>query len=140
MDSLEAKGTTWARALAAVLIAVAMAAAAAVYLLLDPEKTALMPRCGLYMLTGLRCPTCGLQRALHHGFNGNIAEAISYNYLLIIALPYLALCLLAAIPRHSRLAGRLSQWLRARLFSPAALKAALAIYCLWGIARNILGV
>ncbi|MCM1178021.1 MAG: DUF2752 domain-containing protein [Clostridium sp.] len=41
------------------------------------------------MLTGLYCPGCGSQRAVHHLLNGRILQAVRYNVLLVAAVPYL---------------------------------------------------
>lgn len=38
------------------------------------------------MLTGLRCPGCGLTRAVHHALQGRIGEAVRLNPL-IVAMP-----------------------------------------------------
>jgi len=42
--------------------------------------------CLWYQLTGLLCPGCGSQRALHLLLHGNFSEAFLYNQLLVSAL------------------------------------------------------
>ena len=42
--------------------------------------------CLWHQLTGLLCPGCGGQRALHLLLHGNLSEAFSYNPLLVSAL------------------------------------------------------
>lgn len=59
------------------------------YWYLNPEDSALFPKCPFYLLTGLECPSCGIQRALHSLLNGDIMKAIEYNQFLLIALPFL---------------------------------------------------
>lgn len=57
----------------------------------DPEEHAIFPKCLFYSLTGLQCPGCGSQRAIHHLLNGEFAEALRYNALSVIAIPYIVL-------------------------------------------------
>ncbi|MDR0186960.1 DUF2752 domain-containing protein [Prevotella brunnea] len=69
------------------------------YFLLNPAQYRLSPKCPVKLLTGYSCPGCGAQRFLHAALHGNFGEAISYNYFLLLALPYLlVLCLLWVLP------------------------------------------
>ncbi len=61
------------------------------YATVDPAKT-LFPKCPFLLITGLECPGCGSQRALHCLFNGDIVNAFNYNQLLIIMIPYIGTC------------------------------------------------
>jgi hypothetical protein len=56
----------------------------------DPENALFFPFCPVYALTGLYCPGCGSMRALHHLLHGDIAGALTFNPLLVIALPFLS--------------------------------------------------
>jgi hypothetical protein len=58
-----------------------------VYGFLDPEKTA-FPQCPFRSLTGLLCPGCGSQRAIHHVLHGNFGEAMEVNALFLPAVLY----------------------------------------------------
>ena len=62
-----------------------------IYALWDPSRN-LFPRCPFLALTGLECPGCGSQRAVHALLHGNISTAFGFNPLMIILLPYLAVC------------------------------------------------
>jgi len=42
-----------------------------VLFLFDPSQYHFYPRCVMYTTTGLLCPGCGSQRALHHLFHGH---------------------------------------------------------------------
>ena len=63
---------------------------AVVYANFDPELVDFFPACPFHSLTGVLCPGCGSQRALHHLLNLQVQSAYYYNPLLIISLPYIA--------------------------------------------------
>ncbi len=46
------------------------------------------------MLTGLKCPGCGTARALHCLLHGEVAKAVAFNPILVLAFPLLVLLLL----------------------------------------------
>lgn len=45
-------------------------------------------QCGLYQATGLYCPGCGGQRALHYLLHGQIGKALRYNLLFVAGIPF----------------------------------------------------
>ena len=55
---------------------------------LNPTQYWFMPKCPFKMITGLSCPGCGIQRAIHALLHGEFTEAISYNYFLAYSGPY----------------------------------------------------
>lgn len=57
----------------------------------NPTETVYAPKCIFHSITGLSCPGCGIQRFLHAFMHGHFMEAIHYNYILIILIPYLIL-------------------------------------------------
>ncbi len=66
---------------------------------INPMSYWFTPKCVLKTLTGLSCPSCGIQRFIHASCHGQWAEAIHYNYFLAISLPYAALLLVGwALP------------------------------------------
>lgn len=65
-----------------------------VYSALDPASN-LFPRCPVNMLTGLKCPGCGSQRALHQLLHLNIVKAMEYNALMVFSIPILLFLLFA---------------------------------------------
>ena len=56
---------------------------------IDPEYSAFIPKCPFRWFTGLDCPACGSQRAIHQLLHLNIKGAFGYNPFLILSLPYL---------------------------------------------------
>ncbi|MFD0975553.1 DUF2752 domain-containing protein [Salinimicrobium gaetbulicola] len=65
-----------------------------VYAVYDPSKNGFFPPCPFHSFTGLQCPGCGSQRAVHHLLNFDIISAVHQNALLVIAIPYVLLGLL----------------------------------------------
>lgn len=45
-------------------------------------------QCTLYQFTGLQCPGCGGQRALHYLLHGNLTKALRCNVLFVLFLPF----------------------------------------------------
>ena len=57
-----------------------------VYYKLDPSKILLFPKCPFYLLTGLKCPGCGTQRALHQLLHLHLDDACRYNALMVASI------------------------------------------------------
>lgn len=90
----------------------------------DPAKSP-APRCWFNALTGLQCPGCGSQRAVHAILHGHIAEAWHYNAALFFALPMCAVYALS--PRR----------MRGILYSPVTMAAIAVAGIAWFVGRNI---
>lgn len=102
-----------------------------IYYAIDPATSTVFPRCTFLTLTGYKCPGCGSQRAIHALLNGDIKGALDYNAMLIVAIPWIALCLFAEGQRTRR--PRLYERLNAPLLIWLFLVAVLA----WWLLRNI---
>jgi hypothetical protein len=102
-----------------------------IYYAIDPATSTVFPRCTFLTLTGYKCPGCGSQRAIHALLNGDIKGALGYNAMLIVAIPWIALCLFAEGQRTRR--PRLYERLNAPLLIWLFLVAVLA----WWVLRNI---
>lgn len=72
-----------------VLVGVGAVAAIAVYFAVDPAGSVWFPKCPLLLATGLECPGCGSQRAVHALLHGDLRGAIESNVLFVVAIPYL---------------------------------------------------
>lgn len=74
------------------VLAIAGIVAWAVHLFLhDPEHGPGFLPCPFHWVTGLFCPGCGSQRALHDLLHGRVVEGFGHNALLVIALPLLGI-------------------------------------------------
>ena len=63
-----------------------IAGLAALFFFIDPNKNALFPRCPFNALTGLYCPGCGSQRAIHDLLHFNFAGVAGNNFLFLPAV------------------------------------------------------
>ncbi len=112
--------------------AILVVAAASFYYRVNPSDTVWCPKCLIYVTTGYKCPSCGVQRCLHSLLHGEFAAAVRYNYFLCVAIPYAALLFFASMsdtPRFRRV--------RYKLESRYACYAYLVLYFGWGVIRNI---
>ena len=66
------------------------AVGALIFFLFDPMQVAIFPPCVFHQVTGLDCPGCGAQRALHQFLHGNIIAALRLNAMFVLSLPILA--------------------------------------------------
>jgi hypothetical protein len=119
-----------------ILIACALvlvAVAAVVLYVFDPSEYVLMPKCPFKMLTGLDCPGCGFQRAMHALLHGHVAEAIRFNVFLVVAVPYLLALLVANFlcTEHHKTK------LLAILESRTAIWTYVVLYVAWMVIRNV---
>ena len=59
----------------------------ALFYFFDPVQHSFFPLCVFHHVTGLNCPGCGGQRAVHHLLHGEIGTALRCNALVFAALP-----------------------------------------------------
>lgn len=102
------------------------------YSLIDPFKGIGAATCIIHKYTGLFCPGCGLQRALHAFFSGDFALAFSMNPLAFLALVVLCVDFLFLLLKWERL-----RPVPPILNSHAALIAMVVILILFMILRNV---
>ena len=119
------------RAIVITLIMVIAVVAVTIYFFWNPATHGFFPRCVFLNLTGLKCPGCGSQRALHALLHGDIPAAWHYNAGLLVAIPTVAVYLVGELkrttwPRYYRAISR-----------PWIVYALLAAIILWWIGRNI---
>lgn len=103
----------------------------AAYALINPAETWWMPKCLIHFVTGLDCPGCGSQRALHSLLNGDFKAAFNYNPYVVTLLPLILACGIAEVfPK--KFAG-----FKKFLAHPVIIGFFITITVLWTIWRNL---
>lgn len=73
-----------------------------IYYKFNPGNIAIFPKCPFLLLTGLKCPGCGSQRAIHCLLHLDIQGALMYNFLLVASLPVIAILVYAEIVKNKK--------------------------------------
>lgn len=94
------------------------------------------PKCPIKLLTGLNCPSCGTQRAFSALLHGHIIQALQYNWFIIFSVIYLLLSTIVVVYDINGMLYRFRKY----LFGRTALMLYVALYFLWFVVRNLLGV
>lgn len=124
------KGKRWKTAAAAVLM-LTLLAIGYYYYTWVPGETGIFPRCPIKSITGVDCPSCGSQRALHAALHGELRAAIGYNpFILIVAIYLIALAYgsIDRLPGAARI-GRITH-------STLAVATVCGLGVVWCIVRN----
>ena len=119
----------WVRYIVSVLILIIVL----VLYYVNPEQAIWMPKCPFHLLTGLQCPSCGSQRAIHQLLHGHLEEAWRYNPFLVVSMPYAGALMLSvwAVPTQKMF--RLKQL----CLGNVVVYGYLALMVIWWIFRNI---
>lgn len=104
---------------------------AGLYFVFDPGSSAWSLKCPFRMLTGLDCPACGNQRALHALLHGEWLAAWSFNPFALLSLPYIAAVIYASLADNS-----FARRLRPMVQHRRVVCAYLILVVLWWIVRN----
>ncbi len=110
--------------------------AGAAYVAADnPSDGGVFLPCPFRTLTGLWCPGCGLTRATHHLFRGDVMQALRYNVFVVVILLGLSATWLAWLLQRTGRSINVNRWFPvwAQILAGAALLAFAAI-------RNLPGV
>lgn len=101
----------------------------------NPNESALFPKCPFKVISGLDCPGCGSQRALHYLINFEILQAFKSNPLLVISIPYILLgFIFELIEKPTQ---KILKW-RKRLFGNNAILIILTVIIGFWILRNLI--
>ena len=114
-------------------VAVVVIAGIAIYSTFDPSTVRFFPRCTFLSLTGLKCPGCGTQRAIHALLHGNFLEAVRFNAMMVASVPLLALYGYAEIVRKSK------PRFYNKVNSTPIILTIFVLVVLWWILRNVFG-
>lgn len=99
----------------------------------NPENSIWFPKCPIFVITGLECPGCGIQRAAYHLLHFRFVEAFCYNPFLLIFIPY-ALLLIGVtwiIPENRAIG------LRRFCVHPITVRVYIILTIIWFIVRNL---
>lgn len=102
----------------------------------DPARYIFAPKCPFKLLTGLSCPGCGFQRALHAFLHGQWSEALSYNWFLIASLPYAT----ALVVTNWCLPERLRNKWQPIVENRYVIYGYIVLFFVWWIVRNLLNI
>lgn len=96
-----------------------------------------IPICAFHAITGYLCPTCGGLRAMHALLHGRLAEAWSYNALVVLLVPWAAYGLL--LVTLTALFGDRT-WPGRWLYHPVIFVILASVALIFGILRNLPGL
>lgn len=97
--------------------------------LVDPNQSTLFPICPFFYFTGMYCPGCGSLRSTHSLLHGEFLNALNYNALFVLSVPFVLLFLVTDLWHIKRLQGFYA--------NPAFPRVALLLIVAYWIARNI---
>ncbi len=102
--------------------------------LVNPEHSSWVPKCYFHFFTGLQCPACGSQRAIHSMLHLDVASAMAFNPFLVVSLPYL-LSLMAVTWFDDK--GKMEK-LRHFCQHTCTIRIYLVLILLWWVIRNLM--
>lgn len=102
----------------------------------NPVETPLAPRCVFKAITGWSCCGCGIQRCIHAFMHGRFLEAIHYNYIIVILIPYLILFGIEQLVLGEEKRRQWKRWIENRAITYTLC----ALMPTWFIVRNILHI
>ena len=101
----------------------------------NPIESIYFPKCPFKELTGLQCPGCGSQRAIHYLLNFDIMSATKENVILVLSIPYVLTGLLFDTLKKPN--EKILKW-RKVLFGQKAIFLTLTIVVTFWILRNLI--
>ena len=104
-----------------------------IYQQYNPLDSILFPKCPIKAGTGLDCPGCGSQRALHYLLKGELKQSFRQNPLLYILVPYVVLGLYL---NQGKITYNALTW-RKRLYGYQAIWVLMVVIIVFTILRNI---
>jgi hypothetical protein len=119
----------------AVIVLAGTMLAGILYFRFNPADSLLFPKCPFLMLTGLKCPGCGSQRAVYALLHLDFRAACLHNALLISSLPYLFLLIATQVIRFFSPYAPFP----VRIRRPAVIRAYFAVVLLFWVTRNVFG-
>ena len=113
------------------LAALAVAAAACVVRRFPPASSRFYPRCPVFFWLHIYCPGCGGTRALAALLHGKLNEALHWNAMVVLFLPFAAVFLALTYWRAMR-----ASTFRWPSISNSLLQLSLVLIAMFTVARN----
>lgn len=117
-----------------IIVSVVFTTLTFLYTYIDPATSSIFPKCPLYASTGIKCPGCGSQRALHQIIHLDFITAFHFNPLLVLSLPYILLTAYLDVKKNKT---SREMKLRNVLFGVKTMYIILTVIILYWIFRNI---
>lgn len=77
------------RILQITVVSIAVISLSLLYFFYPATNTSAHPKCFFHQITGLYCPGCGSQRAASALLHGKILNAINFNILFVLSIPFI---------------------------------------------------
>ena len=103
---------------------------------INPTQYWFMPKCPFKLITGLSCPGCGIQRAIHALLHGEFAEAIKYNYFMVYSVPYVTLFIIEWMMPQNKTREKLQHVIENKY----AVNFYVLSFSIWLVVRNIFNI
>jgi len=116
-----------------VIILTAVIVLSLLYFFYPATNSSFHPKCIFHSVTGFYCPGCGSQRATSALLHGRFGQAIDYNILLVVSLPFILYS--AFVFTWNAFSERKMQ--QAIFYSPVFIKIVLITVVAFWILRNI---
>ena len=116
--------------------AVVVVAALVFFAVVDPMQCEWAPKCVFHSLTGWQCPGCGFSRSMHALLHGRVDQALTYNYFLVLSVPYALAVLVATYYPAFPLVRRY----RRVILGQVSAYTYIALFMVWWIVRNLLEI
>lgn len=118
----------WSIAIISIIILVML------YKTYNPNGSIYFPKCPFKELTGLECPGCGSQRAIHYLLNFDVSNATKENVILVLSIPYILVGIVFDALKNPN--ENILKW-RKILFGQKAIFLVLTIIIAFWIIRNL---
>ena len=69
-----------------IFLAIVLILVLSLYFFYSPNEFPFFPKCPFHSITGLYCPGCGSQRAIHEILHGNLWEGLKHNLLFLLLI------------------------------------------------------
>jgi hypothetical protein len=119
-----------------ILFPVILVIAGILYYVFNPSTENWFFKCPFHLFTGLQCPGCGLQRALHCLLHGDVMGALSFNAYIIVILPVLLMMVLGEWYNYHHW----FDWANRLLNNRTAMIIIIVLTFVWWVVRNIVGI